>query len=73
MPFATLADVLAFPILSPADYAALRDPLVAEAMVRGLELKLAPEASGVTNTMTLIAMATAGKGGGDSAFENDPT
>lgn len=59
---ATLADVLAYPILSPADYASLRDPLAAAAADRGLAVTLAPEASGVTNTLTLIAMATAGLG-----------
>lgn len=58
----TLADVLAYSILSPADYASLRDPLAIAAAARGLCVTLAPEASGVTNTITLIAMATAGLG-----------
>ena len=58
----TLADVLAYPVLSPTNYATLRDPLEAAAAARGLTVSLAAEASDVTSTMTLIAMATAGLG-----------
>ena len=59
---ARLADVLAYPLLSPDSHGDLRQAIVAEAEPRELTLKLSPEARPVRNTVTLLAMAAAGLG-----------
>jgi DNA-binding transcriptional LysR family regulator len=58
----TLAEVLAYPLLSPDTHVALRQFIVDEATKRGLNVRLAPEALGVSNVMTMLAMAAAGIG-----------
>jgi DNA-binding transcriptional LysR family regulator len=59
---ATLAEILAHPLLSPDGHVALRRAIAGEAERRGLELNLAAPALGVSNVMTLLAMAAAGLG-----------
>lgn len=59
---ATLAEVLAHPLLSPDGHVALRQAVMAEAEARGLTVQLASPALGVSNVMTLLAMAAAGLG-----------
>lgn len=57
-----LAEVLAEPLLSPEGHVDLRRAVEAEADRLGVEVRLAPEARGVSNTFTLLAMAAAGLG-----------
>ena len=59
---APFAEVLENPLLSPSGHVGLRRAISAEADKRGLTLKISPEAQGVGNVMTLIAMAAAGFG-----------
>ena len=59
---ATLAEVLRYPLLSPDGHVALRQAVLAEAEARGLKVELASPALGVSNVMTLLAMAAAGLG-----------
>ena len=59
---ATLAEVLAYPVLSPDGHVALRRAIENEAAARGLHLTLSVPARAVTNVMTLLAMAAAGLG-----------
>jgi DNA-binding transcriptional LysR family regulator len=59
---ATLAEILAYPLLSPDGHVALRRAIVKEAEARGLLVDLAAPALGVSNVMTLLAMAAAGLG-----------
>lgn len=59
---ATLAEVLRYPLLSPDGHVALRQAVLAEAQARGLTVQLASPALGVSNVMTLLAMAAAGLG-----------
>ncbi len=59
---ATLRDALQYPLLSPDRHAGLRAAIVAEARKRDLTVTLSPEARGVSNVMTLVAMAAAGLG-----------
>ena len=59
---ATLAEVLAYPLLSPDGHVALRQAVLAAAESRGLTVQLASPALGVSNVMTLLAMAAAGLG-----------
>ena len=57
-----LAALLAEPLLSPEGHVDLRRAIEAEADRLGLEVRLAPEARGVSNAFTLLAMAAAGLG-----------
>lgn len=59
---APLAEVLAEPLLIPKGQQDLFNTIQAEADRLGLEIRLAPEAQGVRNTFTLLAMAAAGLG-----------
>ena len=59
---APFAEVIEYPLLSPAWNVGMRGAIAAEADKRGLTLRLSPEAQGVSNALTLIAMATAGFG-----------
>ena len=59
---APFAEVLEHAILSPNGHVGLRQAIMAEADRRGLKVQLSPEARGVGNVMTLIAMAAAGFG-----------
>ncbi|QYE37099.1 LysR family transcriptional regulator (plasmid) [Polymorphobacter sp. PAMC 29334] len=59
---ATLAEVLGHPLLSPDGHVALRRAVQVEAEARGLTMDLAEPALGVSNAMTLLAMAAAGLG-----------
>ena len=58
----SLAAVLSEPLLSPEGHVDLRRAVQAEADRLGLNVKLAPEARGVSNAFTLLAMAAAGLG-----------
>ncbi len=59
---ATLAEVLEHTVLIPDTQTGFRQALIAEAEKRGLTIRLSPEARGVSNGMTLLAMAAAGLG-----------
>jgi DNA-binding transcriptional LysR family regulator len=59
---ATLAEILKYPLLSPDNHLPLRQAIAAEARARGIELQLAPQALGLSNVMTLLAMTAAGLG-----------
>ena len=59
---ATLAEILAYPLLSPDGHVALRQAIASAAEQRDLQLNLAAPALGVSNVMTLLAMAAAGLG-----------
>ena len=59
---ASLSEVLAYPVLSPDGHVALRRAIEEAAAARGLHLALSAQARGVTNVMTLLAMAAAGLG-----------
>ena len=59
---APLSEVLAEPLLIPMGQRELFGSIQAEADRLGLEILLAPEAQGVRNTFTLLAMAAAGLG-----------
>ena len=54
--------MLGHALLSPNGHVSLRRAITAEAEGRGLVVKFAPEALGVGNALTLIAMAAAGFG-----------
>ena len=53
------AEVLEHALLSPSGHVGLRRAVVAEAEKRGLSVRFSAEAEGVSNAMTLIAMAAA--------------
>ena len=57
-----LALVLDQPLLSIDGHVDLRSVVMAEAASRGLSVRLAPEARGVSNVFTLLAMAAVGLG-----------
>ena len=59
---APLAEVLREPLLNPEGLHDLSSSIEAEANRHGLSVHLAPEAQGVRNTFTLLAMAAAGLG-----------
>ncbi|WP_293881295.1 LysR family transcriptional regulator [Sphingomonas sp.] len=59
---ATFAEVLAYSVLSPDGHVALRRAIEEAAAARNLQLTLSAPARGVTNVMTLLAMAAAGLG-----------
>ncbi|WP_242140531.1 LysR family transcriptional regulator [Sphingomonas sp. TREG-RG-20F-R18-01] len=59
---ATFAEVLRYSILSPDGHVALRRAIEEAAAARGLDITLSAPARGVTNVMTLLAMAAAGLG-----------
>jgi DNA-binding transcriptional LysR family regulator len=59
---ATLRQVLSNPLLSMDGHLALRRAVLAEAKKLDVEVRLAPEARGISNVMTLLAMAAAGLG-----------
>lgn len=59
---ATFAEVLGYSLLSPDGHVALRRAIEEAATVRGLDITLSAPARGVTNVMTLLAMAAAGLG-----------
>ena len=59
---ATLEEALAYPMLIPENYAALRQAIRKVAEPRGLAMKIAPEVEGITNSLTLLAMVAAGFG-----------
>jgi DNA-binding transcriptional LysR family regulator len=59
---APLAEILREPLLIPRGQRELYSAIEAEATRHGLEIILAPEAQGVGNTFTLLAMAAAGLG-----------
>lgn len=58
----TLAELLAYPLLSPDGHLALREAVRSRAVPMGLDIMLADQARGVSNVMTLLAMAAAGLG-----------
>ena len=59
---APLAEVLQYPLLSPDWHVGLQRAIMEEAERRHLTVRLAPEAEGVHNMITLLAMAAAGLG-----------
>jgi DNA-binding transcriptional LysR family regulator len=59
---APLAEVLTEPLLTPTGLHDLTSAIHAEANRQGLAVHLAPEAQGVRNSFTLLAMAAAGLG-----------
>ena len=59
---APLAKVLEYPLLSPDWHVGLQRAIMEEAERRHLTVRLAPEAEGVHNMITLLAMAAAGLG-----------
>jgi DNA-binding transcriptional LysR family regulator len=59
---ATLADILAEPLLVPRGHAELFNAISAQARAQGLEVRLAPEAQAIQNTSTWLAWAVAGLG-----------
>ena len=59
---APFAEVLKYAVLSPNGHVALRRAIETAADERGLDLRLVPEALGVGNVYTLLAMAAAGLG-----------
>lgn len=58
----TLAELLAYPLLSPDGHLALRIAVQSRAVPLGLDIIFADQARGVSNVMTLLAMAAAGLG-----------
>ena len=61
-PAAPFAEVLEHALLIPKGHVGLRQSIQDEAAKRGLAVSMSPEAWGVSNIMTLIAMAAAGFG-----------
>ncbi len=59
---AKLAELLDYPLLSPDGHLALRHAVERQADPLGLDINYADQARGVTNVMTLLAMAAAGLG-----------
>lgn len=58
----SISDVLKYPILCPDIHMRLREELQCEADKRDIEITFVPQAFGVTSYVTLLSMASSGKG-----------
>ncbi len=59
---ASLSEILEYPILSPDMYMVLRQEIIVEAEKRDAKITFVPEAFGVTNFVSLLAMASSDMG-----------